>query len=289
MKKAILLFECFLVLAACEVVDAGVGRGARGGGYSPGESGRHRDTARVADPPAAADTVVWACAVKVPDGYDWARDTAAGHFSGELILYRNSEPTLKLPAGEADCIGPAPGSHHLAGGHLYTEFASGGQTVVLRDGAPYLQLGGAGILKGILPWKDGSTLTLFCSLPDGGLQLHRDSGLLLKISRGSALGGIGGGRPSLYEDEGHYCFEYRDGDSFFSVRDGIISAVMPPEEGFVVEDCRMFRGEEVLIVRKGPNHYLFQDGGKRKIAQAYVPIGFPRRVRRDGADRRPRR
>lgn len=267
MKRTVLLIVGLIALAGCEMVDFGFGGEARGGRTTPGSSGRQRDTSSVAGEPARADTIIWTCAVKVPDGYDWARDTSAGHFSGELLLYRNSEPELILPVGGQAPIGPDPGSHHLAGGHLYTEYYTEGQTIVLREGKPFLQLDGACFLKGLLPGKDGSALTLFCSLSDGGLLLLRDSELLLKINGGSAPGGLGEGRPSLYEDEGHYCFEYRNGDSFYSVRDGIISAVMPPEAGLTVEDYRWFAGKQTLLLRKGQFHYLYEDGEKRKVTQ----------------------
>ena len=78
-----------LLPAGCERLDTPFGRSTGRG--SSGHAQRDSSSATTVDAP---DTVCWTSVVKVPDGYDWHRDTLAGRFSGELLLYRGSRPCL---------------------------------------------------------------------------------------------------------------------------------------------------------------------------------------------------
>ena len=254
-----LLGCCSLYLAGCERLDTPFGRSGRHGRDGRGLAQKD-STSTQGDSEVPPDTITWAVVVKVPDGYDWARDTLSGRFSGELLLYRGSRPCLSIPLGGSLPVSPHPGTHHIIGGHLYTECCSGGALHILRDGVPLLDLPGEGFLKGLLLNDDGALWTLACAPGEGSLTLRRDSETVIRIARGSAIGGLGENRPALYEDDGHICFTYTEGGNMFAVKDGGIHPVPPPEDRATVEDFRWWGGEPVTLYRKGGGHCIYVDG-----------------------------
>ena len=257
MKRFYLIFALGLMVAAgCERLDTPFGRGTAGG-RSGRDSGLEQKDSTAGNAP---DTVCFAAVVKVPDGYDWMRDTLAGLFSGELLFYRGGNPCLSIPLDGSVPVSPDPGTHHIIRGHLYTECCSGGSLHILRDGVPLLHLPGDGFLKGLLQVADGSLWTLVCTPADGGLTLRRNGETVIRIARGSAVGGLGEGHSALYEDDGHVCFSYTEGDSFFAVKDGGISPIKPPEEGAYVDDFLWRDGEALTLYKKNDVCYLHRNG-----------------------------
>ena len=190
-----------MIAAGCERLDTPFCRG-QSNGRSGRDSGLEQKDS-TSGSASAPDTVCWAAVVKVPDGYDWMRDTLAGRFSGELLFYRGGQPCLSIPLNGSLPVSPDPGTHHIIRGHLYTECCSGGLLHILRDGVPLLHLPGDGFLKGLLQVADGSLWTLVCTPADGGLTLRRNGETVVRIARGSAVGGLGEGHSALYEDDGH--------------------------------------------------------------------------------------
>lgn len=265
-----LLGCCSLYLTGCERLDTPFGRsgcyGRDGRGLAQKDSASTQGDSAV--PP---DTIIWAAVVKVPDGYDWVRDTLSGHFSGELLFYRGNRPCLSIPLGGSLPVSPDPGTHHIIGGHLYTECCSGGALHILRDGVPLLDLPGEGFLKGLLLNDDGALWTLACAPGDGSLTLRRDSETVIRIARGSAIGGLGESRPALYEDDGHICFTYTEGGNMFAVKDGGISPVPPPEDRATVEDFCWWGGETVTLYRKNGAHHIDFGGSSRMLIYGQRP------------------
>ena len=259
------LLQAGLFLAGCERLDTPFGRsrGRGGSGVAQHDSSAVQGT----DVP---DTVCWTAVVKVPDGYDWHRDTLAGRFSGELLLYRDGRPCLHIPLDGTVPVGPDPGTHHIIRGHLYTECSSGGALHILRDGVPLLHLPGEGFLKGLLLREDG-LWTLACTPDDGSLTLCRNGETLVRIARGSAVGGLGEGRPALYEDAGHICYSYTEGGNFFAVTDGGIVPVPPPEQGAIVEDFRWRDGAPITLYRKNGAHHIYSSGSRRMVIYGQRP------------------
>ena len=258
MEKSLAIMAALLLWTGCELLDSSFGVQPRGGRTTT-SSGYRRDTSSQGGhlPP---DTVVWACAVKVPESYDWRRDGASGQFGGELLLYRDYSPVLIIGLGTDIPISPSPGTHHLAGGHLYTECCSGGKTFICRDGQAFLTFDEECFLKDLAEDGDGNLFTLACRPGDGGLVLRRNAEVLLRTGRGRTVGGFGEGWKALYFDGRMPCFSYTDGDSFYSVRDGIATAVLPPVSGATVEDVRYAGWETLVLFKKDEEQYLSRDG-----------------------------
>ena len=264
MKRFFFFLGFLFMVAACELVDGPFDHRPRGGRNTASGAASQPDSTSA---PQEPDTVVWASVVRVPEGYDWARDSAGGSFGGELLLYRNSEAVLRIPANGGTSYGGSgsgfislnPGTHHIINGHLYSEHCSGGHCYICRDGCLLLQLDGTGFLKGLLELADGSLITLSCSPGDGSLTLRRGSEVLLRISGGSVLGGLGEARPALYKDGSHWCFAYRSGGALYSVRDGVISAVQAPSDDGIAEDVLWQGGKQLLLWRDADGHYLYEE------------------------------
>lgn len=268
MRRLIILFLglCGLISAGCERLDTPFGRSPRSGRTGRGSGFVQTDSSSTSGPTAIPpDTLTWACVVKVPDGYDWLRDSLAGRFTGELLFYCGNHPCLSIPLGDGAAVSAHPGTHHIFHGHLYSECCSGGALHILRDGEALLHLPGEGFLKGLLPREDGTLWTLVCTPADGSLTLRKNQETVIRITHGSAVGGLGEGRPALYEDAGHICFSYTEESNFFTVKDGSISPIPPPEEGAVVEDFRWWGGEAVTLCRKNSAHYLYKDGSGQLV------------------------
>ena len=263
-----------LFLSGCERLDTPFGRNGRGGATGRGSGLTFRDSSSTSgNATATPDTIIWASVVKVPDGYDWKRDTLAGRFSGELLFYRGAQPCLSIPLGGTLPVSPDPGTHHIIDGHLYTECCSGGALHILRDGEPFLHLPGEGFLKGLLAGEDGTLWTLACAPGEGSLTLRRDSETIVRIARGSAIGGLGESRPALYEDDASICFSYTEGGNMYAVRGGGIVPIPPPEDGAVVEDFRWWGGEAVTLYKKGGGHCLYTGGAGRDGSGRLVIYG----------------
>ena len=273
MRRLYLIIGLGLMIAAgCERLDTPFGRGQSNGRSGRGSGLEQKDS--TSGSASAPDTVCWAAVVKVPDGYDWMRDTLAGRFSGELLFYRGGQPCLSIPLNSSLPVSPDPGTHHIIRGHLYTECCSGGLLHILRDGVPLLHLPGDGFLKGLLQVADGSLWTLVCTPADGGLTLRRNGETVVRIARGSVVGGLGEGRPALYEDCGHICFSYTEGGNFFAVKDGGISPIKPPEEEAMVDDFRWLHGEELVLFRKHYASYLYRNGSTSLVFNCRRPASF---------------
>lgn len=286
MKRFVLILGGIALLLSCEHVDPLRWGDSRNGKVGTGTIGRLRDTGSVSAP--VPDTVVWVCAVRVPDSYDWARDTADGRFPAEVILYRNYSPVLILQAGEASACSHIPGTHHIRGGHLYSEFSSAGRMRIGRDGSPLLDFGEGGFLRDLLSHEDGSVYTLTCNPSEGSLTLRKDGQMVVRIGKGRSMGGFGDGSPALYFDEGSCCFCFSDGVSLFSVRDGSISAVIPPEPGGKAEDFRYKDGEAMLLWSGSDGRcHLRRSGKDRYLMNVSAGVHFVEKGGRFYADAGP--
>ena len=214
------------------------------------------------DPVPVADTSVYVSAVIVPDDYDWHRDTACGAASCSLILIRDGTPCLSIPTGAAAEVSTDPDTHHLIGGHLYTEYSTVSETVIRRDGEELVRYGGREVLVGLLVDSTG-VYTLgrnrdsdgFCFRRNGESLLRQDSGLVFGDFCKSSYGRTG----ALYRDGGAVCFCYRNSISCYVVRNGISSPVNLDFSPSRVMDLHFYDSNaysiadmQFMIVAKGP-------------------------------------
>lgn len=112
-----------LAMVSCGTVEvdrpSGIGSGLPGGGQTGGG-----DIARE----------LYVTGVEYPQGYDWHSDPDYAHVACTLFLMKGDERILELPVGESHMVSADPDMHRCYGGHLYTDFSTGTETVVMKDG-----------------------------------------------------------------------------------------------------------------------------------------------------------
>jgi len=238
------------LVCACEIVDISIPGVPRGYRTTAGGTPGNRSDSTGVPQGHAPDTAVLVCGVAVPDAYEWQKDTAMGAVQSRLVLYRDSALVLSLPIGAERHLNPYPDSHHLYGGHVYSEYTAGGRTWISADGEALFDYEGSEYLKG-LAVKDGELFTLGCDPATGELTLRKDGLPLLRISGGKVFGGFGEDSPAIYRDGDGLCFAYSEGGAVHMVRDGVVSGIALPPGADAVEDFRVVDGEECAVFEKG--------------------------------------
>ncbi|MBQ9477742.1 MAG: hypothetical protein IJU63_08180 [Bacteroidales bacterium] len=205
--KRIRLLELLLLLlpvVACDVLESGRLTGRPGKGVDiPGE---------VPETGSRFDTCVFVSAVRVSGGYDWRRDVGFEASACSVVLYRDFEVVLTLPAdGE---ISPDPDMHHILDGHLYTEYAAWNETVVRRDGQLVARWAGRERLCGL--WAEGDAVyTLGQNRSGEGFSLRRNGAVLFSRNSGQVVGSLSDASfprtGALCRDAGDFCFFFTDG------------------------------------------------------------------------------
>ena len=210
---------------------------------------RMRDTSTARTMPGMGDTVIYLSAVNVPESYDWRRDTSYGAVPCELVFMKNGEPQFSVTTGAKHSVSPSPETHHIMDGHLYTEYNSGTETIICRDGVPLLRYQGREILKG-LALRDGCLISLGCDRDRGGVVLRRDGEVLLRQDGGTPFGDFSSLSPrtgALYEDGGKLCFCFKTSTACYKVEDGAMTQVQTNVNASRVVDMRIFLGQVYYI------------------------------------------
>lgn len=198
---------CLLSFGACSGVDAVSNfNPARGEAYPENPCG-----APYVDPDDAVDTLLLISAVTMARNYDWHRDTAMGNAEGTLVVLRNMEVKVMVPVGASNWVSSDPDTHHFVDGHLFTEFSSGTQTVIKKDGAEVARYDGREYLLGLYP-KDGDVYTVSADRSGNGFSYRKNGKILLSSPTGTVYGDMQDTSypesGALYEDSGKLCFSY---------------------------------------------------------------------------------
>ena len=201
-----------------------------------------RDSLAGRDHAAQADTTVFVSAVLVPENYDWRRDTAYGAVPCEVEVLKNGVRQFVARAGADEPISISPSTHHLFGGHLYTERATESGTIICRDGEPYFSYPERELLKGLLI-KNGIVHTLGKDQDGGGFNYRRNGEIVLSQSGAVIFGDFVnpayGRSGALYENDGAVCFCFRNSSTCYTVRDGEMLAMRANVRASRVKDMRL--------------------------------------------------
>ena len=212
------------------------------------------------------DTVLLLCGVQIPPGYDWQIDTAIGLAQGKVVLYRDMKQALSIPTGYNEHVSTDPDSHHLIGGHLYTEFSTSDHTFIKRDGEQLLDYDGREYLYGLL--ERGSDIYTLASRRSGfGFTCRKNGEIIFDSPGGFIFGSFQDSTypetGALYEDAGKICFsykEYRWGSSACVYKEGQRSLVNV-EGNLDLQDVRMHGGDIVAVGISPAGHaYLVTRG-----------------------------
>ena len=202
--------------------------------------------------PEEGPEILWISGVEYPEGYNWQRDTAYGRVDARLVLFRDGMRVLEIPAGERQEISTDPDMHRIFGGHLYTDYSSGTETVVRRDGKELFRFGGREMFVGFLVRGD-IVWTLGGNRSTGkGLVLRRNvepvfsdpDGLLPPGSGNTAFeGGM------LHLDGTEMFFFYHSADGWFRVREQFAEPIVLPQGLTETYDIRRIGGKTVVAGR----------------------------------------
>ena len=188
-----------------------------------GGRGRGADSLSGRENSGKADTAVFISAVIFPEDYDWRRDTAYGAVACEVQLFKNGVRQFSARAGADVPISNSPLSHHIFGGHLYTESATASGTVICLDGEPCFSYPERELLKGFLIEK-GIVHTLGKNLDGPGFNYRRNGEIVLSKDDGTLFGDFVnpayGRTGALYMNNGAVSFCFRTASACYSVRNG---------------------------------------------------------------------
>lgn len=259
------------------------------GTFTGAERGAHS-----AVPEFHKDTLLYACGVEWPEGYDWNRDSCAGSQRGNLVLMcwmkgrdgKDQFVRLKdIPASPSDKVSTDTDMHHLLGGHLYTEYSDDRRTSFGCDGELRFTIDGRYFLKGICEDEDGSLLTLWQSRSGAGVRLFRGGNCIFSRDGAMVFGGMDGpeyGRTgALHMGAGGISFAFTlpstDG-TIFVWQQGEEMMLTVSDRFTKVLDVRVAGGRPLVLGSDG-RRLLLSDSGKlrevsflafEEIEEAYI-------------------
>ena len=229
MRKTLIILSAALLAAACHPEDRvhdSSGTSRQPGGRTP------------ADPVQAEGLHTYLTAVRFPDGYDWESDSCAVDGTVLIDLYRDGELIRSIPAGES----VHPDMHRFAGGHLYTDYSTGTETVVACDGTELFRFGGREALRGFLVREDG-VHTLGQDRDGTGFTYRIDGREVFRSETGTVLGSLDRSSPAG-------------------------GALMPEGDDAVYYACRLpsERGQEYRVMRNAERYRtLAESDGVRDL------------------------
>lgn len=222
------------------------------------------------------DTLTYLSAVRVPVDYDWQKDSAYGAVKAEIVLLRNYKEVLSIPVGPQ--VSAAADRHHIAGGHIFTEFQASSKTYLGMDGHELVTLEGRHELMGVLE-HDGVLYTLTRPLGGSGFCLMADGQKILSKTGGQLYGSMSDPsyRPggALYADGGSVCFCFNSGGSVFKVTDGVETMVRSSATG--VQDIRIIDGNAVAATTSNGG-YTWQEAKVWPLQDGHAISGIALRT-----------
>ena len=135
----------------------------------------------------SARRTIHVTAFDYPEGYDWRNNPEKGSVRCSLIVFANGKPMLKVPVGDSYCVSDDPDMHRFVDGHLYTDYAKDNETVIKKDGKPYISFEGRESVQAMLIHED--TLYTIGHRRNGrGFSLRVDGHIILERDRGYTFG-----------------------------------------------------------------------------------------------------
>lgn len=242
-----------------------------------------------AEAPAPAGPVteegpaVWITAFRFPEGNDWMADDFR---DGELVLFRNGQEVLSLPAAKA----PDPERHRVWEGALWTDRSDGKRTTVSRNGVPMFSFDGEERLTGFLI-LNGDVHTLGQRPGQGGICYRMNGQELYAASGAVSLGSADdrewpGGALSSDGDGVFYSYALplqKNGQTLWEykvMRGNAVIGSVPAGQSVAVYDIRYRQG--VIYRCEQRNKSITSIGLTRGEVYAPVMVGTletPRHIR----------
>ena len=161
--------------------------------------------------------------VDYPEGYDWRADEEKGSVRCSLVVFADGIPMMKVPVGHEYEISSDPDMHRVIGGALFTDYSTGTETVIKRNGTQLFRYDGCEMIVGMAVEED-YVYTLGLSRIGAGFSFRRNGEVLLERKTCHAY-------PRLQRDE-----------------DGFSLAFYEPIEGQSRDRCFHYMAGEVCEV-----------------------------------------
>ncbi len=232
-----------------------------GPGMNAGDSGRE---------------VCYVTAFDYPDDYDWRADREKGSVKCSLVVFADGIPMMKVPVGDVFEVSSDPDMHRMIEGHLYTDYSTGSETVIKRNGKTLLRYPGREVICGII--ADGDTLyTLGHSRHGEGFTFRKNGEVILERTAGRTFG-------RLHRDEGKICFAFTEPvasvggniERYYHFTDGVIVQTAVRDDVRKVWDIFSHKGEIcwVASVTGIEEPVLFKDGclNAMVLFEGYTPL-----------------
>lgn len=222
--------------------------------------------------PEVPVTHLYVAGVRYPDGYDWHSDVLHGAVDCSLFLLEDGAPGVELKAGKGCHIASDEDMHRVLGGHLYTDFSTGSETVFMEDGVEIFRIPSREMIRGAV-LKDGCLYQLCESRSCDSLFLRCGRETKLKY-RGSVTSG-------LYEDQGRLCFSFTSfGQASRLVSDGMLVPFSRPDGASEARILRAVGGAVYSVHTSSDKAVLYIDGRYQygidiKPCSFLLPQSFP--------------
>jgi len=213
-----------------------------------------------------ADTIIYVCAVDVPENVDWQKDIAMGLGPGRLIFYKNNNIQFELKFGYENCVCSDADSHHIIEGHLITEFSQADKTIVKKDGKLLLEWQGREYLLGLCE-KDNSVYTLSVDRGTGDLRYRKDGVLVNSFKNAYAFGSFQEKTypetGALYLSGGKVCCCYAikaDNIVFYHIiKDGTDNQLVIGDDHYYygIQDIRVVDGDIYAVSALATSGFMF--------------------------------
>ncbi len=213
-----------------------------------------------------------------PQGYDWRTDPEKGSVKCSLVVFADGLPMMKVPVGDAYEVSPDPDMHRMIDGHLYTDYCTGEETVIKRDGKTVLRYKGSENICGMTEEND-TIHTLGHPRQGDGFVYRKNGEVILERSSGRTFG-------RLHRDGGRICFAFIEPvlsenetiERYYHCADGEVTQTALRDDVKKVWDVISYNGEICYIasLRGVEKPVLFLDGIMNALAmpQDAKPLSF---------------
>lgn len=262
MKRRLFILTGLAAVVSCGLTEVGVGNSTVDEGIWI------RPDAGLSDAQDATSCLM--TVFDYPDGYDW-RSADAESARCNLLLLEDGSPLMRIPVGSGYEVSHDADRHRIIDGHLYTDYTSGDEIVVRKDGSQLFRYKADERIVGMVV-KNGNVYTLGIPASGEGFAYRKNGVTQLAKHSGYAF-------ERLVEDVDDICFAYCSRivaesevrDVYYMVRDGVERQVTVPSGCDKVWDIISHEGETCIIAVSSLNRvaYLVKGDSVRRIDMPY--------------------
>ena len=132
------------------------------------------------------ESVCYMIGVDYAKGYDWRSDQARESVKCSLVVYVDGSPVMKVPASREDEISADADMHRIIDGNLYTDYATGSETVIKKNGQILFRYDASELISDIIV-QDDDIFTLGEDRSGQGFSLRKNGDVLVSREKGSLV------------------------------------------------------------------------------------------------------